>query len=153
MNKLIKDLIKDYQDIKSKKSDYFYWSPKNKTVFYKDIESESDKWSFLHEYGHALLEHQDFNTDFELLQLEISAWEKAKSISKKYKVEIDEDYLQNCLDSYRDWLYLRSTCPSCSNTSLQLDIQTYSCFNCNEVWTVTKSRKKRCYRKKVYSTK
>lgn len=138
-----------YPDLKLIKDDTFYWSPTDNAIHYSEIVDQVDKWSLLHEVGHALCEHTTFKTDFDLLLIEVEAWEKAKIIAEKLKITIDSDHIEDCLDTYRDWLYLRSTCPSCSSTSLQLDDHTYSCINCRQTWQVTKSRQKRCYRKKI----
>ncbi|RTK94480.1 hypothetical protein EKI60_03795 [Candidatus Saccharibacteria bacterium] len=150
MSSLLTTLAKDFPNIAMVSSDSFYWSPRKKTVFYID-EKLSDtvgEWSLLHEIGHALLEHQTYQTDFNLLQLEVMAWDKAQELAKKYKVVIDPDHIQDCLDTYRDWLYQRSTCPTCTSCSLQIDSSTYRCFNCNTEWRVSRSRKCRTYRKK-----
>lgn len=149
MSELLAQLKIDYPGIKFVESASFYWSPKLQTVHYADSELDisPNAWSLLHELGHALLRHQDYTTDFDLLQLEIAAWEKAVTIAKKYTYIIDPNHIQDCLDTYRDWLYLRSTCPTCMNCSLQIDSRTYSCFNCNTNWHVSRSRQCRTYRK------
>ncbi len=150
MSTIVTQLIKDFPSLSFLESDSFYWSPRKHAIHYAALDNETtvSKWSLLHEVGHALLEHQDYQTDFDLLLLEISAWEKAKELAKNYNEKIDPDHIQDCLDTYRDWLYSRSTCPKCTNCSLQIDTHTYSCFNCNEVWHVSRSRKCRTYRKK-----
>lgn len=126
----------------------FSWSPETKEIFYDDAKpSKSRAWSLLHETGHALLEHNYYDADLELIKLEIAAWEKAKEIAADMGIAIDEDHIQDCLDTYRDWLYERSVCPSCNNKSLQQEnIEHYQCFNCHMVWKVTPSRFCRTYR-------
>lgn len=132
-------------------SDSFYWSPRKKIVHFvpEALINDAGNWSLLHELGHALLEHQTYISDFELVKLELAAWEKAKVLAKKYDVSIPEEHIQDCLDSYREWLYLRSTCPTCMNSSQQIDAHTYSCFNCNTNWNVSRSRQCRSYRRKA----
>ena len=126
----------------------FCWSPETNEVFYKASGHKPQHiWSLLHETGHALLEHQSYKADIELLKLEVAAWEKAKEIAETIKVEIDENHIQDCLDTYRDWLYRRSICPTCTTKCLQqADMAHYRCFNCHTLWRVTPSRFCRAYR-------
>ncbi len=148
MSTLINSLKNDFPNLSFTESDSYYWSPRKNTVHYrKSIDSEKSSWPLLHEVGHALLEHQQFTSDFELLTLEIEAWERAKKLAKKYGYKIDENHIQDCLDTYRDWLYKRSTCPMCTNSGLQIKSDTYRCVNCDNIWHVSASRKCRTYRK------
>lgn len=104
-------------------------------------------WSLLHETGHALLDHTSYKADFELLRLEVEAWERAKLLAADLDVAIDEDHIQDCLDTYRDWLFKRSICPQCNTKCLQQgDFVHYRCFNCHTVWRVSSSRFCRAYR-------
>lgn len=146
---IVKQLKQICPDINIQQSDQFYWSPREQIVYYSSLENEVDHWSLLHEIGHAKHNHRQFKTDFDLLMIEIEAWQEAQRIASNLSIEIDEDHIQDCLDTYRDWLYLRSTCPICTSTSLQLDSKTYSCINCRQSWNVSKSRQKRCYRRKI----
>jgi len=100
----------------------------------------------LHELAHATLGHNSYETDFELLLLEVAAWDKAKALARDYGETIDDEHVQDCIDTYRDWLYQRSNCPACSTTSLQESAVSYKCFNCGSSWTVTASRFCRPYR-------
>lgn len=146
---LVDQLKQDFPSIDFKPGKSYIWSPKDQTVIYKTTnQSESfGKWSLLHEIGHALLHHNTYNLDFELLQLEISAWEKAVSVSKKYGFNINQEHIQNCLDTYRDWLHQRSTCPICLHSGLQDSDKTYKCINCATEWQVSASRMCRPYRR------
>ena len=88
-----------------------------------------------------------------LLKLEVEAWEKAKEVALKLDIKIDPNHIEDCLDTYRDWLYKRSVCPKCSNKSLQQsDFNHYECFNCHMRWRVTTSRFCRTYRMKDKTT-
>ena len=73
----------------------------------------------LHELSHALLKHKGFKTDVERLKMENQAWDKAKELAKNYNIEVDEDFIQDQLDTYRDWLHQKSRCPSCGLTRFQ----------------------------------
>ncbi len=133
----------------------FLWSPETYEIFY-DLRkpSPSQTWSLLHETGHALLEHNYYDTDLELIKLEVAAWEKAKEIASELHISIDEDHIQDCLDTYRDWLYRRSICPKCSTKCLQQEkIEYYHCFNCHTIWKVTPSRFCRSYRSTKHTKK
>jgi hypothetical protein len=148
MEKIIKHLRDRFPTLEYKEGTTFYWSPKTNQVFYsKKSDEPTSIWSLLHETSHALLGHTTYKTDFELLRLEVAAWEKAKQLSGELGIVIDESHIQDCLDTYRDWLYARSICPYCNNKSLQQsDLRHYQCFNCHAVWNVTPSRFCRAYR-------
>jgi len=149
MQNVINVIRDDYKFLKFVEDDLYFWSPQLQEVHYKkDPLSETDTWRLLHEIGHALLNHERFRLDIELLQLEIAAWEKAKEIAMQYGLTISEDHVQDCLDTYRDWLYKRSICPNCMCTSLQHTSKSYNCYNCNNSWMVSASRTCRTYRKK-----
>ncbi len=121
---------------------HFAWSPKNTTITYvKDSSNEpSNAYALIHEIAHAELGHDSFSDDFGLLALEVAAWSKAKDLATSVNVTIDEEYVQDCLDTYRDWLHARAKCPTCGVVSLQVNEGTYSCFNCKTSWTVPKSQ-------------
>jgi len=155
MKNLINSLRADYPQIKFVAGEVFSWAPAEKKVIYpnKDTDEERFNWSLLHETGHALLGHQSYSTDIELVSLESEAWAKAKNIAKKYSINIEEDHIQDCIDTYRDWLHQRSACPNCNNHSIQQDSRTYRCFNCGQSWSVSSSRFCRPYRLKTLSNK
>jgi ribosomal protein S27AE len=147
MESILERLRQDYPILEFVESDAFYWSPFDKKIHYANGSPIAAQWSVLHETAHALLEHTAYSLDFELLQMEVAAWELAKELAAKYGIAMDDDHIQNCLDSYRDWLYKRSICPSCGNRSTQHDNGSrYQCFNCHGTWAVTSSRFCRPYR-------
>lgn len=145
---LLARLRKDYPELTFKAGTSFCWSPKDKQINYRaDARGTEAAHSLLHEIGHASLDHRNYRQDLELLMLEVAAWEQAKLLAPTYKVAIDEDRVQDCLDSYRDWLYRRSICPSCTTKALQEDGQPrYRCHNCQATWRVAPSRFCRPYR-------
>lgn len=150
MDTLILKLQKNFPALAFSQGARFAWSPDKNQVLYKQTANEGDElaiWSLLHEVGHAMLNHNVYNTDFELLRLEVAAWEQAQSLASTYGYNIAPDHIEDCLDTYRDWLYQRSTCPSCTSCSLQTDKKTYNCFNCDTTWQVSSSRLCRPYRK------
>lgn len=152
---LLEELSRLTPGVKFESGKSFYWSPHKATVTYaaSQLDEESGVWSLLHETAHAQLEHTIYKTDFELLLLEVAAWEHAKDLAHSLKLEIDEDHVQDCLDTYRDWLHRRSTCPTCGNVGLQHSTSEYNCHNCNTRWHVTTARFCRPYRRKGTDTK
>lgn len=149
MNELLPKLQEAFPGLSFAPGTVFSWSPKDQTVIYvKDAsESTNPEWSLLHEVGHALLEHQSYASDFELVKLEAAAWEKATKLARDYGISIDTEHIQDCLDTYRDWLHKRSTCPACNTTSLQRNMTTYCCYNCNTEWRVSRTKICRPYRR------
>lgn len=148
MKTFIHLLASDFTAITFTASNKFYWSPKNNTVYYDTSKNdEAAMWALLHELCHGILQHKTYTTDFELLQLEVAAWHKAKQLAPTYTVKISEDHIQDCLDTYRDWLYARSTCPACGEHGLQDTHNMYECINCQTTWQVTTERFCRPYRK------
>jgi hypothetical protein len=125
------------------------WSPETQQVHYDAKSSEQTSiWSLLHELGHAVLGHESYSTDIDLLQKEVAAWSEARVIAKDFSVSIDEEYSENCLETYRNWLYKRSTCPECGAHGIQNESRQYLCLNCKAHWNVSTSRFCRPYRGK-----
>lgn len=148
MHNVLAKLKKSYPNINFEEGETFCWSPKTKKVVFKTTDNSDDIaiWSLLHEVGHALLDHADYDSDFDLLQLEIAAWQKAEGLAIDQNRTINGEHIEDCLDTYRDWLHKRSLCPNCKNSSLQKDSKTYQCFNCSTIWHVSTSRMCRPYR-------
>lgn len=158
MDKLLVRLAEDFPQLCFAAGPSFCWSPATGQILYKqsapDDPSPQAVFSLLHETGHALLGHKRYRLDFELLELEVSAWERAKHLAAQYGITIDEDHIQDCLDTYRDWLYRRSICPSCTTKALQQDgSHYYQCFNCRATWRVSPSRFCRPYRQTKHARK
>ena len=151
--RLLKELGVDFPKLVFTAGGSNHWSPETSQVFYDKKQPEPLRaWSLLHELAHAFLTHTSYTSDFELLKLEVKAWEEAKTLGQKYGVVIDEEHIQDCLDTYRDWLHKRSTCPTCSLRSAQKDEHTYLCFNCGTNWKVSSARFARAYRRTATST-
>jgi hypothetical protein len=147
MDNLVVELRSRFPELKFKAGKQFCWSPQNQEISYKRLSDEPSRWSLLHETGHALLNHLAYHADFELIRLEVAAWDRARLLAQELHIAIDENHIQDCLDTYRDWLYKRSICPSCNTKCLQQqDYGHYRCFNCHATWRVTPSRFCRSYR-------
>jgi hypothetical protein len=155
MKKLLNDLAPLLPSITYRPGEAFRWSPKEQEITYRDTAhpTELDEWALLHEAGHALLSHKTYNSDLELLLLEVAAWEKAVETGASLGIVIDDEHIQDCLDTYRDWLHQRSSCPVCTNTCLQISATTYRCHNCTTEWRVSTSRFCRAYRRRKLSAK
>lgn len=148
MEKLVSTLQAKYPQIKFSFGRTALWSPKTQTVIYKADGSKKDMWAVLHEVGHALLGHTTYDSDTNLLNKEVEAWQKALEITPDFVEEIDQEHIENCLNTYRDWLHRRSTCPSCEMHGIQPSKDLYSCLNCKDVWQVSSARFCRPYRLK-----
>jgi len=148
---MIDELTTAFPQFTFQEGDNFIWSPDDSCIHYdlSRIPSNEGKLSLLHEVGHALLGHEAYDHDIDLLKYELAAWTKAKKLAKDYSVTIDQDYIEDNLDSYRDWLKKRSTCPDCSFVNFQTSHSIYDCFNCGCTWKVPVSQICRIQRRKV----
>ena len=134
--KLAAKLEKDFPDFQFKYDNRAMWSPSEKTVHFTD-----DVPTLLHELGHAILKHLDFQQDIELIHMERDAWEKARELANKYRLSITDNQIENSLDNYRDWLHQRSLCPECNQTGIQSAKNlSYYCINCGSHWTANDAR-------------
>jgi len=150
MEKLIKRLKKDHPDLVFSPGQSHCWLPEQSQIYYaaETANRSHSTEGLLHELGHAHLKHKGYVSDLELLKKEVDAWQEALRLAKLYDVAFDENHMQDCLDTYRDWLYKRSICPQCGTKSLQQDDYVhYRCFNCHTTWRVTPSRFCRAYRR------
>ena len=125
-----------------RRSRVFSWASHSNTIYYSTAKSASDNavWSLLHEIGHAELGHKNYHDDLELLIMEVDAWKTAKQLAQKYHLVIEDEHIDECLSSYRNWLHQRSKCIQCRMHALQLDRTTYECYNCLAKWQVPASR-------------
>ncbi len=148
MAKLIDKLSRDFPDIQFVKGDTFMWSPGKNAVYYQNqgVSKKIGIWTLLHELGHALNKHKQYYHDIQLIEMEAEAWQTAQYLSSKYDQQIDYAHIQNCLDTYRDWAHLRSTCPKCNSICTQNTKVEYFCHNCGHQWTVSSMKFCRPYR-------
>lgn len=140
IDSLIRRLRADFPGLVFEVGEIFMFRPPNKIFYNPDFEGlPYDKIALLtlHEAAHAVLEHKDYDEDIELLKIETAAWERAKSLCANYVVAWDEDFVQDRLDSYRDWLHLRSLCPVCGVSGYQVGAS-YRCPMCGGLWVAHK---------------
>lgn len=147
MQPLLAKLKQDYPELSFEPGKEFCWSPKNNKIYFdSQAEGAKARWSLLHETSHALLGHLNYSSDFDLLKIEVETWEQTRALASKFGIKIDENYIEDCLDTYRDWLHLRAACPLCGSRSAQISKLIYNCFNCSNSWRVSRSRLCRPYR-------
>jgi len=98
-NPTINKLLKLYPRIKLQSGESFYWSPEKELIVYNEnlIDKPVGKWALFHEVAHANLGHVNYSSDLGLLKLEVAAWEEAKIIASRFRSEINEDHIQDCL--------------------------------------------------------
>src|SRR6476620_4923214 len=100
-NKFIVQIATDYPQFKFQPGSQEHWSPRTSTITYSDSEPlDALRYGLLHELAHALLDHSNYQSDFELLKMESQAWELGAKIVRKYKIKLDPDHIQDCLDTY-----------------------------------------------------
>lgn len=139
---LVALLQKHYPAISFLAGNAFAWSPADASIMY-DLSNKNNgafAFSLLHEVGHALLGHSVFKNDVVLIKLERDAWDKAVEISGSHGIKIPPEHIEQCLDTYRDWLYARSLCPNCHQCGLQTSKTSYRCVFCPHEWKVSESR-------------
>lgn len=140
INWLLNRLKNDYPELTFTPADEFLWSAVKKTVYFNPEATNSIAYT-LHELSHALLDHRGYERDIELIKLERDAWDyTSRSLASAYKVTIDSDLIQDNLDTYREWLHSRSSCPECNATGLQRKYRRYQCITCGNTWRVNEAR-------------
>ena len=134
ISSLIQRLVADYPQITFVEGATPHWSVQQRTVTYNPHEPHSD-WVVLHETAHALLGHDEYTKDIMLLKMERQAWDYATAyIAPRYEIEIDAAFIETQLDTYRDWLHAKSTCPACQSTGLEYSKHSYQCIHCGNSW-------------------
>lgn len=140
MPSLIQTLAKTYPAITFIEGERFAWVPDAHQVTFATNEPDAEAL-LLHELGHSLLEHTAYSRDIELIAMERAAWDKALEVAAELGLDsIGDDFIEEHLDTYRDWLHARSTCPACTATGYQTGAQTYECPACHTVWRVNEAR-------------
>lgn len=136
MQKLISKLTKDFPELQIEAGERFQFTPPA-TLFYALNTEYSDAEAqllLLHELGHYLLGENDYHSDIELIEIEAKAWAEAKKLCAKYGVEYDEDFAEDRLDSYRDYLHHASLCKVCQLSGYQDERGRYHCPLCGATW-------------------
>ncbi len=148
---LLTKIQKDYPDLTFEPGKNFSWNKKDHKITYilpakKNLASRYSN-KILHELAHAILQHQEYKSDTELLKIESSAWELAKELANQYGVKFNTKEQDESLASYIEWASSRSQCPKCKKNGLQTSATEFICPNCSHKWKVGKSRFTRTYRR------
>jgi Uncharacterized Zn-ribbon-containing protein involved in phosphonate metabolism len=139
MSSLIHKLKTVHPDISFVEAEQFSWSPTTRTILFNRGIPHAPLL-LLHELSHASLDHREYRRDIELIAMETAAWEKAKEHAQEYKVRVYEAVIQDHLDTYREWLHARSSCPNCSANGYQSETLQYECPACAHTWKVNEAR-------------
>lgn len=141
MQSIIRQIKISFPSIKFREGEIFVWRPRTRQILHPPLKNVQDINSLLHEVAHAELEHIDFNLDIELLSHEVAAWEHTRhKLAPMFDIKIDENFIEEQLDTYRLWLHSRSLCPKCGHNGFQTNQNTYSCNNCRCLWHVNEAR-------------
>ena len=120
--------------------DRFEWHPSESVIIYDPDDPEFDA-HLLHELGHATLHHDAYERDIDLIAMERDAWQAARmEHGVRFGVNVDGDTIHHDMDTYRDWLHQRSTCPHCGSSGLQIKKAEYKCVTCLKTWRVNEAR-------------
>lgn len=139
--KLANDLAKQpgLAHLTLQQGEMFGWDHTACAISYQPNEPHAAAY-LLHECGHALLGHAAYKRDIELIAMERAAWDEALVLAPRYGITVDEELVEDALDTYRDWLHARSLCPHCSATGVQTAAHVYSCLACHHKWQVNEAR-------------
>ena len=137
----IKDIVGQFPELRFEQGESLCWNPTKKSITHPGKDSLDTIYGLIHEIAHAKLTHSSFLHDIELIKMEREAWNLACEIAQdKFDIKISGEYIEDCLDSYRDWLYRRSLCPRCALSGFQVNSHEYSCPHCLIDWNVPVSR-------------
>ena len=130
LSKLVAKLRSDYPELSISTGDQTKYTPP-RLIFYT---SDTTPLELLHELGHYLLKKNSYSSDIELVRIESEAWAKARELAKQYHIRWNQDYAEDHLDTYRDWLHVVSLCKNCQIAGYQDESGTYHCPLCDTKW-------------------
>lgn len=137
---LIDQLRSRYADITFTIGERFEWQPDTRTIVHDPDDPQHDA-HLLHELAHALLGHATYDRDIDLIAMERDAWQEAKvKLARSYDVDVPGELVHHDMDTYRDWLHDRSTCPHCKSNGIQIAKREYKCVTCLKTWRVNEAR-------------
>lgn len=130
----------EYPKLTFKAGERFEWQPSESTIVYDPDDPLLDS-RLLHEVGHAKLGHSTYERDIDLIAMERDAWQAARmELGPKFGVAIPGETIHHDMDTYRDWLHERSTCPHCGSNGIQIKKHEYKCVTCLKTWRVNEAR-------------
>lgn len=130
LKNLVAKLRTDYPALVIQSGERVKFTPPNK-LFYT---ADTAPLELLHELGHYLIKQNTYTSDIELVRIESEAWSEARRLCAKYKVNWDDDFAQDHLDTYRNWLHVASLCRSCNLAGYQDSTGLYHCALCGATW-------------------
>ena len=137
---LIKRATEQFPNFRFESGDHFAWQPATTTVIYDESDPHFEA-RLLHEIGHATLGHASYERDIDLIACERDAWQSARlELSPLFNVEISGEVIHHDMDSYRDWLHARSSCPHCQSNGIQIAKREYKCVTCLRTWRVNEAK-------------
>ena len=135
----LSDLQLFYPEYRFKPGLRFLFRPPN-TIFYEPLDGPFQPFALqlLHELGHAISGHRNFQLSIDRLKIETEAWQAAEKILQihpelvaKYHLSFDQEFAEVHLDTYRRWLHQKTTCKKCGLTMFQDKNQTWYCPHCD----------------------
>jgi hypothetical protein len=137
---LLERVTGDFSDLTFVSGEHFEWQPDSHTIVY-DVDDPYFDAHLLHEVSHATLKHASYDRDIDLIAMERDAWQLAKiEMADRYNVRVPASILHHDMDTYREWLHARSTCPHCESNGLQIKKREYRCVTCLKIWRVNEAR-------------
>ena len=127
---LINKIQQQYPELTLTPGERFQFSPPN-TIYFCD---NQEPLLLLHELGHYTCGRHNYSSDIELIRIESLAWQEAKRHCATFGIAWNEDFAEDRLDSYRDWLHANSLCPDCALSGYQDKTGHYHCPLCNKKW-------------------
>lgn len=143
------ELISAYSQYRFLPAGFFSYDAADEVINYDPdrLHKPIGKISLLHEISHCELGHFHYRFDIELLMMEVAAWHYTKKLAKIHGLKLDNVYIQDCIESYDNWVNQRGTCPVCNNFCIEQQENIFDCFVCNTRWQVSNEPQKRVVRK------
>lgn len=133
VDKIVERVRRDFPGLRFRMGKKFMYRFPGTITYERTVEGKMNTefgLQLLHEIGHAICEHKFFTTDPERLKMEREAWEVARRLSVRYEVDYDAEFVEQEMDTYRDWLHQRSKCRRCGLTRYQTKDGVYHCPRC-----------------------
>lgn len=130
---------------------FFSYDAADEVINYSPIaiKNNNGKLALLHEISHCELGHFHYQSDLQLYAMEIDAWRYTQKLAERFGISIHQDYIEECLESYNQWIEKRGTCPNCGVFCAQITETEFECYNCSTRWRVNTSPQVRTTRRIV----